>query len=277
MRVCQGRVPGAGPLDEGEGDLVLVGEDGAVGVVDRGRGESALAGVFDRDGDGLGVGVVDVLLCGVVLLDDGVGVGLADVVLGVFDVREGHGAVGVVGPGVQDGSVGVPEFEAELAVGENSAQEPLGGADLNGSGGFVGDEDVDGVGLLLDAVNGDGRGVGECPVAVGSDISALVLGQVSGRGDRGGDGEDVLGLGVFMAGVLRRRRNGLPGYLDIPVVRHVDAVLADGHGRLRSIEGRVKGVRHGDRVGPVAVGDVGEHLGDVEGGGLAAPLDLLGR
>ena len=33
-----------------------------------------------------------------------------------------------VGPGVQDGSVGVPELEAELAVGENSAEEPLGGA-----------------------------------------------------------------------------------------------------------------------------------------------------
>ena len=69
--------------------------------------------------------------------------GLADVVLGVFDVREGHGAVGVVGPGVQDGSVGVPELEAELAVGENSAEEPLGGADLNGSGGFVEDKNVD--------------------------------------------------------------------------------------------------------------------------------------
>ena len=256
---------------------MLVGEDGAVGVVYRGRGEPAPAGVLDRDGDGLGVGVVDVLLCGVVLLDDGVGVSLADVVLGVFDVREGHGAVGVVGPGVQDGSVGVPELEAELAVGENSAEEPLGGADLDGSGGFVGDEDVDGVGPLLDAVNGDGRGVGECPVAVGADISALVIGQVGGRGDRGGDGEDVLGLGVSVTGVLRRRRNGLPGYLDIPVVRHVDAVPADRHGRLRGVEGRIECVRHDDRVGPVAVGDVGERLGDVEGGGLAAPPDLPGR
>ena len=118
---------------------------------------------------------------------------------------------------------------------------------------------------------------GTCPVAVGADISALVLGQVGGRGDRGGDGEDVLGLGVSVTGVLRRRRNGLPGYLDIPVVRHVDAVPADRHGRLRGVEGRIECVRHDDRVGPVAVGDVGERLGDVEGGGLAAPPDLPGR
>ena len=306
--VGRGVRDGRRDVGDRDGDDLGVGLGGAVGGLDgegvaRGRLEVEVVGVVDGDHAGCGVdgerqvpvtvavGVArgdgplhgDVVVAGVVDVDDGIGVG---------------GGLGEVGRGVRDGDADVGDRDRDvLGVGRGAVGGPHGqrvaGGRLEVEVVRVVDGDrararIDGerqVAVLVPVgvAGGDrpgealvvaGRGDGDDGIGVGGGLGEVRRGVRDGRCDVGDRDGDDLGVGGRAVGGLDREVVA-GGRLEVEVVRVVDG---DGAGGGADGERQVAvavpvGVAGGDRPGEALVvagrgdgddrGAVGGALGEV--------------